>query len=117
MTPSDLGHAAAWLKALSHKTSLRLRIPPPPTAGPRDDLDAPKRVTASFMNRRTPILIAILTTIGSHRSLAQNTREAHHPGSAERMAGGVTMTLTWKLPASQRERIQMVLLRESGMTQ
>ena len=25
--------------------------------------------------------------------------------------------LRWKLPASQRERIQMVLLRESGMTQ
>src|SRR5437879_11154847 len=25
--------------------------------------------------------------------------------------------LRWKLPAAQRERIQMVLLRESGMTQ
>jgi predicted ArsR family transcriptional regulator len=25
--------------------------------------------------------------------------------------------LRWKIPASQRERIQMVLLRESGMTQ
>jgi hypothetical protein len=25
--------------------------------------------------------------------------------------------LRWKLPAVQRERIQMVLLRESGMTQ
>src|SRR5215813_13539157 len=72
MTPSDLGHAAAWLKALSHETSLRLRIPPPPTAGPRDDLYAAKRVTAIVMDRRTPILIAILTTIGSHRSLAKN---------------------------------------------
>ncbi len=27
------------------------------------------------------------------------------------------MALRWKLPAAQRERIQMVLLRESGMTQ
>ena len=25
--------------------------------------------------------------------------------------------LRWKMPAAQRERIQMVLLRESGMTQ
>jgi predicted ArsR family transcriptional regulator len=25
--------------------------------------------------------------------------------------------LRWKIPAAQRERIQMVLLRESGMTQ
>jgi len=25
--------------------------------------------------------------------------------------------LRWKIPATQRERIQMVLLRESGMTQ
>src|ERR1700681_4751324 len=73
MTPSNLGHAAPWLKALSHETGLRLPIPSPPTAGPRDDLDAAKRVTASVMDRRrrTPILIAILTTIGSHRSLAQ----------------------------------------------
>src|SRR5260370_21452070 len=27
------------------------------------------------------------------------------------------MALRWKLPAAQRERIQMVLLREGGMTQ
>jgi len=72
MTPSNLGHAAAWLKALSHQTGLRLRIPPPPTAGPRDDLYAAKRVTAIVMDGRTPILIVILMTIGSHRSLAQN---------------------------------------------
>ena len=26
-------------------------------------------------------------------------------------------TLRWKIPAVQRQRIQMVLLRESGMTQ
>ena len=72
MTPSDLGHAATWLKALSHETGLRLRIPPPPTAGPRNDLYAAKRVTAIVVGRRTPILIAILTTIHSHPSLAQN---------------------------------------------
>jgi hypothetical protein len=72
VTPGDLGHAAAWLKALSHEANLRLRIPPPPTARPRNDLYAAKRVTAIVMDRRTPILIAILTTIRSHPTLAQN---------------------------------------------
>jgi hypothetical protein len=72
MSPSDLGHAAAWLRTLSHEAGLRLHIPPPPTAGPRDDLYAAKRVSAIVMDRRTPILIAILTTIRSHPSLAQN---------------------------------------------
>src|ERR1700686_4712355 len=38
VTPGDLRHAAPRLKALSHEAPLRLRIPAPPTAGPRDDL-------------------------------------------------------------------------------
>src|SRR3984957_7089598 len=44
MTPGDLRHAAAWLKALSHEAALRLRVPPPTTASPRDHLDAAQRV-------------------------------------------------------------------------
>jgi hypothetical protein len=30
---------------------------------------------------------------------------------------GLKTVLRWKIPAAQRQRIQMVLLRESGMTQ
>jgi hypothetical protein len=30
---------------------------------------------------------------------------------------GLKTALRWKIPAAQRQRIQMVLLRESGMTQ
>jgi hypothetical protein len=70
--PDDLRHAAARLKALSHEAALRLRVPPPTTTGPRDDLDAAQRVAAILMDSHTPVLIAFLTTIGSHRSLAQN---------------------------------------------
>jgi hypothetical protein len=45
-------------------------------------------------------------------------------GSAKRAACGIRKqirepktALRWKLPAVQRERIEMVLLRENGMTQ
>src|ERR1700686_1803796 len=86
MTPSDLGHAAAWLKALSHETGLRLPIPPPPTAGPRDDLDAAKRVAAILMDRHTTVLIATLRLSVPIEASRKCPREAHHPGSAERMA-------------------------------
>jgi hypothetical protein len=51
---------------------LRLRIPPPSAASARDDLYAAESVAAFVVDRRTPILIAILTTIRSHPSLAQN---------------------------------------------
>src|ERR1700704_263786 len=72
MTPGQLRHAAAWLKALSHAAALRLRIPPPTTASPRDHLDAAQRVAATVMDRHMPIFIVILTTIRCHSSLAQN---------------------------------------------
>src|SRR6516225_7722742 len=72
MTPGQLRHAAARLKALSHEAALGLRIPPPTTASPRDHFDAAKRVAATVMDRHMPIFIAILTTIRCHSSLAQN---------------------------------------------
>src|SRR5271163_660330 len=72
MTPGHLRHAAAWLKALSHEAALRLRIPPPTTASPRDHLDAAQRVAATVMDRHMPTFIVILTTIRCHPSLAQN---------------------------------------------
>jgi hypothetical protein len=49
--PGQLRHAAAWLKALSHEAALRLRVPPPATAGPRDHLDAAQRIAASVVDR------------------------------------------------------------------
>jgi UDPglucose 6-dehydrogenase len=72
MTPDDLRHAAAWLKALSHEAALRLRVPPPTTASPRDHLDSAHRFAANVMDRHMPIFIVILTTIRCHPSLAQN---------------------------------------------
>src|ERR1700681_454140 len=72
MTPGDLRHAAAWLKALSHEAALRLRVPPPTTASPRNHFDAAQRVAATVMDRHMPIFIVILTTIRCRPSLAQN---------------------------------------------
>jgi hypothetical protein len=72
MTPGDLRHAAAWLKALSHEAALRLRVRPPTTASPRDHLDAAQRVAATVMDRHMPIFIVILTTTRCRPSLAQN---------------------------------------------
>src|SRR5580704_6174886 len=68
-TPGDLRHAATRLKALSHEAALRLRIPPPTTASPRDHLDAAQRVAATVMDRHMPIFIVIPTTTRCHPSL------------------------------------------------
>jgi Homeodomain-like domain len=35
----------------------------------------------------------------------------------KKQIGELKTALRWKMPAAQRQRIQMVLLRESGMTQ
>src|SRR6516225_10815175 len=94
MTPGQLRHVAARLKALSHEAALGLRIPPPTTASPRDHFDAAQRVAATVMDRHMPIFIVILTTIRCHSSLAQNDFAKPSSGISPEMAGGATMTLT-----------------------
>src|SRR6516162_9823025 len=105
MTPGQLRHAAARLKALSHEAALGLRIPPPTTASPRDHFDAAQRVAATVMDRHMPIfsLSSSLRLSVAIQASRKMTSRSHHPGSALEMAGGATMTLTVKL-AVQAER-------------
>jgi hypothetical protein len=55
MTPGDLRHAAAWLKALSHEAA---RVPR--RRRPVPVIDAAQRVAATVMDRHMPIFIVIL---------------------------------------------------------